>query len=395
MALISGVIGLLGRFAGRLLNTTLGWATILLFGKVAQSRQVLLLVMVVGSLAWVAAVVGVLVPQVGALLITAIPTPDFIEVEWIRVAMLLAALILPPGVGVAAVFVTPAAQRGSPRDMAVNVVRGYPFTFVLALTIVVLAVIATVRKARSLARRWEDAHVPVIVKPGAYETVLARLRSVLAGAGLELEIRKAPTSMSAPARLLNAVAGRGLGELVPDELKLLQSPDLEVLVYPSDLAISGTRERVALARATIASTLTGAAAYLTTTAEAQAVEDRIQRLAEKQEATGTGDGRVRSAERIEQVRNLDSELVSLTIPFEEWETLYRQRLQVERDLLRDGNEDGNANGSDGGAGGGPGPESRRRAGKLDVGVAAVGLGLVALDIAMLMGRRRDESRRRR
>lgn len=50
MALITGLVGIVGRFAGRVLNTTLGWAAILLFGKVAQQRQTLLLVMVLASL---------------------------------------------------------------------------------------------------------------------------------------------------------------------------------------------------------------------------------------------------------------------------------------------------------------------------------------------------------
>ena len=63
MAILAGVIGILSRFAGQLLNLTLGWATILLFGKVPQRKQIVLLVMVFGSLVWVALVIGVLVPD--------------------------------------------------------------------------------------------------------------------------------------------------------------------------------------------------------------------------------------------------------------------------------------------------------------------------------------------
>jgi hypothetical protein len=39
MAIVGSVFALLGRFAGRLLNSALGWATILLFGKVDGLRQ--------------------------------------------------------------------------------------------------------------------------------------------------------------------------------------------------------------------------------------------------------------------------------------------------------------------------------------------------------------------
>lgn len=331
MAIITGLIGLIARFAGRVLNTTLGWATILLFGKVAESRQTLLLVIVLASLAWVAAVVGILVPQVGLLLIAAIPAPDFVEVGWIRLGMLAVALALPLLVGLGAILVAPKEHRGSGRELVVDVLRGYVFTFILALSIVLLGVVATVRKLRSLANRWEDAHVPIIVKPGAYEEVLERIQQVLGGAGLELDLKRAPMIMSAPARLLNRVAGRALGEFVPDELKVLTSPDFSVLVYPSDLAISGTKQKVALARATIAAGLTRVPAYMTTTAEAQAIEDRIEQLA-------GADGSTDRRSRLDQVRKLDEQLVSLTVSFDEWETLYRERLQLERDLLAQGSD---------------------------------------------------------
>lgn len=40
MALIGSLFALLGRFVGRILTTTLGWASSLLFGRVPQDRQI-------------------------------------------------------------------------------------------------------------------------------------------------------------------------------------------------------------------------------------------------------------------------------------------------------------------------------------------------------------------
>ena len=77
MAIIAGVMSIVGRFAGQVLNLTLGWATILLFGKVPQKKQFVLLILVFGSLVWVALVVGVLVPDVGSFLIALTPAPPF------------------------------------------------------------------------------------------------------------------------------------------------------------------------------------------------------------------------------------------------------------------------------------------------------------------------------
>ena len=58
----------------------------------------------------------------------------------------------------------------------------------------------------------------------------------------------------------------------------LHGPDLDILIYPMDLLISGKPELVARARAAMASRLTTSAAHLTVSAEAQAVEDLLTTL---------------------------------------------------------------------------------------------------------------------
>ncbi len=42
MAVLQAVLALITRQAGRILNTVFGWATMLLFGKVPQDKQLLL-----------------------------------------------------------------------------------------------------------------------------------------------------------------------------------------------------------------------------------------------------------------------------------------------------------------------------------------------------------------
>ena len=329
MALIGSLFAVLGRFAGRVLNAVLGWATLLLFGKVSGSKQSVLLLVALGSLLWVVTILGILIPDIGTFMLAFVPVPDFVDQDWVRLAMLGLALLIPLAIGVAAIFLTDADRRPKRSGLVVGVLRGYPFTLVLALTIVVLGGVALVRKLRSLSKRWEDAHVPVIVKPGGYEAVLTALDDVLDRAGLDVVKEPAPAVVSLPPRLLDKVAGRALGGLVPDRLMLLAGGDLEILVYPSDVAISGTKQATARARAAIASTLTDTPAYMTTTAEGQHVEDLI-----RDAAGNAGDRDVQSVRSgVARLRALDIVLARLTIPFDEWETVYRQRLQVERDLL--------------------------------------------------------------
>jgi hypothetical protein len=319
MAIIGSIFALAGRFAGRFVNALLGWATILLFGRLESRRQTVMAYIALASLLWVATIAGLLVPDVGTFLIAAVPRPDFVGEDLVRWGMLIAVVTIPLIVGAVGVWLTEARSR--PLGVVAIVkdtLRGYPFTALLALTIAFLAAIAFVRKVKSLSRRWSDAHLPVVVKPNAYERVVHDLSEVLAEAGLDIELRPAPRALTAPAKLLDRVAGRTLGGMVPDRLVLLVRPGLEILVYPSDVAISGERRTVARSRAAIASRLIAAPAWLTTSAEAQAIEDMIR-------ATLQAPSLERRARALEVI---DRRLASTTISFDEWETLYRQRLQA-------------------------------------------------------------------
>jgi hypothetical protein len=368
----------LGRFAGRVLNLTLGWATMLLFGKVPQSRQILLLVIVFGSLLWVALVIGVFVPEVGTFLVALAPLPEFIDENWVRLAMLIGAIITPFLIGIAGAIVSTGNQDRSPIRLIKAGLRGYPFAAVLVVILGVLLVVGVVRKVRSLVQRWEDAHVPIMVKPGKYEVVLANVEETLDLAGLDMTARDAGVFLSGPPKLLDRIAGRGLGDLVPDRLMILGGEGIEVLVYPSDLAISGTKERVARARAALASRVAKAPAYLTISAEAQDLEDRLDRI--RDDST-----RVPPVVTIQRLADVDDELARLAIPYDEWQILYRLRLQLERDARRAMDGKTEADFID---------EAQlaqsRSTSPLGLALGAAGVGLVALDVALILASRRAE-----
>ena len=387
MAILGSVFAMLGRFAGRLLNSTLGWATILLFGKVEGRKQIVLLIIALGSLVWVLTIVGVVFPDIGTFMLAFVPVPDFIDEGVVRLVMLGAALLIPLLIGAAAIFIAEPEHRPHGLGLIGGIVRGFPFTLVLAVTIVILAIASLVRKIRSLAKRWEDAHVPVIVKPGGYDRVLADLQAVLDDAGLSVEPRPAPSILSIPPRLLDAVAGKALGGLVPDRLMLLKSRSLDVLVYPSDVALSGTRESVARARAAIAAQLTDSPAYLTASAESERIEDEIREVAAATDHVGpTGIGALTT-----RIQALDRQIARLMVPFDEWETVYRERLQIERDLLAkrlDMEQGVFANQ--------PAADSISARGGLspaDWLLAGASIGLLALDVALLIEGRFGRARR--
>src|SRR5690349_10369089 len=115
MAILSGIFGIFGRFAGKLLNAVLGWATILLFGKVSGPKQTVVLLIALASIVWVVLVIGVIVPDVGTMLLAFVPVPSFISEDLVRLAMLAAAILLPLAVGIAALVVLDKEQ--APKGM--------------------------------------------------------------------------------------------------------------------------------------------------------------------------------------------------------------------------------------------------------------------------------------
>ena len=400
MAFLAGIFGVVGRFAGRLLTTTLGWASSLLFGRVPQSRQIVLALITFGSVIWAALVIGIVLPDLGAFLVAVVPAPDLVDRGWIRLAMLIGALIVPAVVGGATIFVLDPADRPSGRALVDQVVRGYPLCAALAVTMVILAGVGIARFVHHRAIGWVDAHVPIVVHPGGYERVVADLERALDDAGLDVERRPAPLPLAIPGRMLGRIAGPGIRSLVPGRPVELIGQDLEIGLYPSDISIGGKKLIVARARAAISTRLTSTAASMTTSAEAQAVEAMLERLTKARVAGAEpgGGAAVDLAMAASTLAAVDQRLASLDVPHDEWEILYRQRLQVERDLLA-GRAPGSVLTTDRGTplaasidfAAARAADPRRRAGWSNV-VAAAGLVLIAADVAMAL---LERDRRRR
>ena len=280
-------------------------------------------------------VLGILVPLVGARLIASVPNPWFVPPSTLRIGMLAGVVLIPILIGAATVALTrsdpraPGDGSGGSTGLAVRILRGYPLTAVMAPLLAYLAVLALSRKIRYRSRGWTEDHVPLLVKPGGYEMVVRDLQAALAGAGLEMAAESAPPSMTVPARILARIAGPEADALVPDGLLQLTQPDLDVLIYPSDLMVVGRPERVRRARAALASRLTTSAARLTAAGEAQELEDRIATLGQRARA-GVG----LTPEARAELAAIDAELARRDLSFDDWQVVYRERLQVERDLRK-------------------------------------------------------------
>ena len=320
MTILSGLIAVLNRLLGRVATATVGWATVILFGRVPQAKQTLLSFIALGSLIWIVAVAAVVLPSLGGALISSVPRPSFVPSDWLRILLLALAILLPLGIGLATVIAAEPDARPKGLGLVIQVLRGYPIAAVLGGTIIFLAAMGIYRQARSMQRGWDEGSIPIIVKPGRYEVVATDIEAALQQAGLEVTRTRAPRWVEVPPRLLVAVGGgTNHGDDLPDELVQFGADGLSVILYPSEVLIVGEEASVARARAAIARRLTFTEAYLTTAKETEQIEDRLRGIARQKHVSAA------------DFRPIDDLLTRLAIPYGDWETLYRLRLQVEHE----------------------------------------------------------------
>jgi hypothetical protein len=328
MTMLVSAFGIIGRYAGDVLMSGLSWASSLLFGRVPRSHQIYLVLMMAASLLWLLILLSLSVPGVRSFLLATTPYPSATR-AWAGIALLVALVALPLGVGLAGYLVPATGERPSGAAIVWELLRGYLLTPLIDGLFIFLAGVGIVRKVRSVRHGWSDVHVPIVVKPGRYDQLVDDLKRALDSADLPVTVREAPWVLTLPARLLTSVAGDNVRKLRPDRLIELIGPSMRVGVYPSDIAISAnTRDRTR-ARAVMMSRLATTAAHLTNSAEAQKIEERLGQVAKHggRSRDGTAAGARTPFEAI------DRQLLDLEVSTDEWDILYRMRLQIERDLL--------------------------------------------------------------
>jgi hypothetical protein len=322
---IISILGIVGRAVGRVLTSSLGWASSLLYGRVPKDHQGYVEAMLGASVLWAVLAVIALIPAGLGFVLSTTPFVHSVGADLIRTLLIIGLVGLPLVVGIAGTLVP--APEGRPRGLAIvgSVLRGYPLTLLLAGVGIFLPLATAARRVGSLRRGWSDIHIPIVVKPGGYQPMVDEIEAALRRQDLQLERHRAPRLTELPGRVLALIAGRDVGDLLPDHMIVLRGGDLEVGVYPSDIVISGKPRERLLARAAVMTRLAGGAAHFTTSAESQKVEDRLEVIARPSTPT---------LDALAEVEAVDRELAGLDVPATDWDTLLRLRLQAERDVLR-------------------------------------------------------------
>jgi hypothetical protein len=331
MAILQGLLAMAMRSFGKVLNTVFGWATLLLFGKVSAQRQYLLSAIAFGSALWLVVILGIAFPRLGVFLLAFVPLPEWVDARLVRAIMMGLAIVLPLLVGVAALFLN-ADQRPRTAGAKIKaVLKGYPYTLGLALAMVMMCVVAPVLKVRELARRWSSTHIAILVKSTDYAAVIADIRRVLREGGFDTVPVRAGWLIRWPTNVFVFFAGHTADQFVAQNLTVLQSRNLEVLLHPSDLVMRGPEHDVVRAHALITEKLTFTRAYQTWSKEANQIEER---LAAVWRALQTNPAGTALDSEFGRLNALTATLQNLKVEYDEWEVLYRKKLVVDRAAWR-------------------------------------------------------------
>ena len=304
------IFAFIGRQLGRILTLAFNWATTVLFGRV-QENQLYLSGMAAASVVWPVVLAGIAFPSFATFLLGFFTVPEWLE-PWVRVALIALAVLLPLVVGFLSSRLPEEGERPHGRALLETVLRGYPNAIALFIVIVWMMIVAPIGKIRALLKRWDAVHVPIAVKPGGYENVVADLERTLDESGIPTERRRAPWAYELPGKVLATLGGPTVRVLVPVELWQLAGEGFEMTLHPMDLSLLGKKATLAKARAAIVRELTFTAAYQTWTKKAQELEERIERAARGED----------------DLDAIGAELKNRDLAFEEWEILYRLLLQV-------------------------------------------------------------------
>lgn len=308
---IGFIFAFIGRQLGRVLTLAFNWATIVLFGRVPQDRQLYLSGMALTALLWPIVLAGIAFPSFATFLLGFVTVPDWAK-PWVRLVMLVLAILLPLANGALSSRLPDKERRPKGRALVMTVLRGFPNSLALFIVLVWMMVVAPIGQIRALVKRWESAHVPIAVKPGGYDVVVQDLAGALGRAGIQVTRTRAHWAYELPGKVLAVLGGETVRALVPPQLAELVGDGFEMTLHPMDLSLLGRKKTLSHARGAIIRELTFTEAYQTWSKEAQGIEDRLMKAARGED----------------DLDAIGTELNERDFAFEEWEILYRLLLQV-------------------------------------------------------------------
>jgi uncharacterized protein YecA (UPF0149 family) len=129
--------------------------------------------------------------------------------------------------------------------------------------------------------------------------------------------------------VMRKLGGAALRHYQPQHLVHLKGPDLEIAMYPASLLLRGTQKKTVLAHGLIVESLTPLSAFQTTATEAQDLERQIRQV---WSVLSENRAHVDSFFLRRRIDEISRDLLRLEVAYDDWQTLYRETLQLARAL---------------------------------------------------------------
>jgi hypothetical protein len=328
MAFLQALLTLISRSAGKILNAVFGWAVRALFGQPSPKEQPFLTGVVAAAAAWPVLLLGIAFPKVAALLLAFVPYHNRVSPFIVRMIWLALAVFVPVLVGL---VVASKAPAGSVRESFwLRVARGWPITIGLAAAFVVMFVTVPALKIASMLRGRRQEQVPLVTHSSTYHEVAALIVAALDRHGYNFVAARPRWWISVPTTILLKMGGSAFRGYVPDRLEYFRDGKMEAALYPNGLILRGPKQKVARAHGLVSEALTHSEALQTMDPIAQALERRIHSLwalFDRDPIGNVGDETLRNG-----VVRLAHELGEAELPFDDWQIVYRELLQLDREL---------------------------------------------------------------
>lgn len=301
----------------------LGWATSLYFGQVPGRQGRMLSVVSLVAAGWVILVVGFALPIFGGALLEATGVIDEnFDVEFAHYAALVIGIVIVPPI-IAAITVW--GEFHDDRSIATwlrLVPISYPASAMLGVSVLQMVAFTPFLLFQRWRRKRKYVQLSLVMGERTDDDLAEFIRGALRGIGIDhVTVAEASGPKVWPLRTVGFAAEHLLGAVVRGAPMRLTADDLEIYAYATNISIQGPKELTYRVRAAIERHLGFRDVYLTWNDDAQEIEAAI--LGAHREANGDVE---RLRQKLDEIQErMDTE----SLNSEEWNVLYRRRLQVE------------------------------------------------------------------
>ena len=311
---------------GKSTSFALGWATSLFFGQIPGNKGRTVSAASVLSLVWVLLLLFVGPVLALGLIAESLGLADLTawDLDLDEVLMPLVGLVLLPPLVTLLAELSRFFADVSLRRWLRRIPQSYPIALSLGLGLILMLFVTPVLALRRAREGRATQHLPLVVKEGRFDELTQDIRGWLEElTGAEVRQEELRGVASWPMRVLRFAAARLLRSVVADDPVRLRARDVEVALFAMNLSVTAPKDDVYRLRAALHKRLALTEAFLTWSEVPQQFEAELMKLHLSKELT--------LERRIAALEALQDEIDAARLKSDEWDVLYRLRLQVERD----------------------------------------------------------------